>query len=139
MSRYVIGIVLIMLGLSCHSAKDDNTLKFNNYYRQGEQLYSKHCSNCHQVNGSGLGRVYPPINKSDFMTDNFNKVPCLIKYGIDGELLVNGVSFNQAMPGIPTLTDLEIAELTTYIYNSWEHSHGLVDVKSVTKILSDCE
>lgn len=125
---------------SCgQSTTDRNTSnKFTHYFRQGEQLYTQHCSNCHQVNGAGLGRVYPPLNKSDFMEQNFDQVLCLIRYGIDGELVVNGVQYNQAMPGVPTLTNLEIAEIATYIYNSWAHEKGLIDVQSVDKILNAC-
>ena len=29
--------------------------KFEQYYVQGEQLYLKNCSNCHQKTGTGLG------------------------------------------------------------------------------------
>jgi cytochrome c551 len=124
----------------CGQSATDRTLsnKFTQYYRQGEQLYSKHCSNCHQASGTGLGRVYPPIHESDFMNGNFNRVLCLIRHGIEGELTVNGVIYNQAMPGIPSLTDLEVAQIATYIYNTWSHSKGLVDVKDVSRILNEC-
>ena len=73
------------------------------------------------------------------MDQNFEQVICLMKNGIDGELIVNGEEFNQAMPGIPTLTDLEVAEIATYIYNSWSNNKGLVDVKETTRILNTCE
>lgn len=125
------------LMLSCCQSKTDNN-KFTNYYRQGEQLYTKHCSNCHQTNGTGLGRVYPPLHQSDFMEKNFEQVICLMKFGVQGELVVNTVSYNQAMPGIPTLTDLEVAQIATYIYNSWSHNRGIVEVKDTGRILSTC-
>jgi hypothetical protein len=72
------------------------------------------------------------------MEKNFENVICLIRYGIKGELVVNGKSFNQPMPGIPELSDLEIAEIATYIYNKWELKHGIVDVKDVTRIQAKC-
>jgi cytochrome c551 len=126
------------MGAGCQSAQKEDTTKFTNYFRQGELLYSKHCSNCHQENGTGLGRVYPPLNQSDYMENNFEQVLCLMKYGIEGELIVNGKNYNLAMPGIPSLTDLEIAEIATYIYNAWGNKRGLVDVKDVNVILTTC-
>jgi len=113
--------------------------KFEQYYVQGEQLYAKNCSNCHQKNGTGLGLLYPPLNKSDYMQNNFETVVCLLRHGIKGELVVNGNSFNKEMPGIPALTDLEIAEIATFIYNSWSNEHGIVDVSDVSGILATCE
>jgi cytochrome c551 len=111
--------------------KTFSNTKFDQYYLQGEQLYAKNCSNCHQKNGTGLGLLFPPLNKSDFMDNNFEKVICLMKNGVQGELIVNGKNFNKKMPGIPSLTDLEIAEIATYIYNTWEHKRGLVDVNAI--------
>jgi cytochrome c551 len=113
--------------------------KFRQYYVHGQQLYEKHCSNCHQKNGTGLGRVYPPLNNSDFMDRHFEEVICLIRFGRSGELFVNGRQFNQPMKGVPTLSDLEIAEIATYIYNTWDHERGLQEVKNISKILADCK
>jgi hypothetical protein len=42
------------------------------------------------------------------------------------------------MHGISNLTDIEIAEITTYIYNTWTHERGLIDVKETTAILAAC-
>lgn len=117
---------------------NETSAKFQQYYNQGEFLYQKHCSNCHQKTGTGLGRVYPPLHQSDYMENNFNNVICLIRNGKKGELTVNKVSFNQPMPGVQTLTDLEIAEIVTYIYNTWDHKRGMVEVKEVSKILESC-
>lgn len=129
---------LMLFTLSCDRAKQQNDNKFTNYFRQGELLYTKHCSNCHQADGSGLGRLYPPLKQSDYMNENFEQVLCLMRNGIRGELTVNGVQYNQAMPGVPTLTDLEIAEIATYIYNAWGNERGLVDVKEAERILNTC-
>ena len=125
----------LLLLMSCNS----NENKLQQYSRQGEELYLKHCSNCHQKNGSGLGLVYPPVDVSDFVDSRMADVVCLIEHGKQGELKVNGKSFNMAMPGIPALTDLEIAEITTYLYNNWGRENGLIDVHDVTRILKKCK
>ena len=133
----------LLLAVSCQlsacTQKNDSSPKFKQYFARGEQLYLQHCSNCHQKNGAGLGLVYPPLDTSDYMQNYLENVVCLIRNGKSGELIVNGESYNQSMPGIPTLTDLEIAEITTYIYNSWAHQQGIVDVNQVSKILSSCD
>jgi mono/diheme cytochrome c family protein len=131
----------LLFAIACSSkpgSPDTSSPKFKQYYVQGEKLYTKYCSNCHQAEGTGLARVYPPLNKSDFMDAHFNDVVCLIRYGIEGELVVNGIQFNQPMKGIPALSDLEIAEITTYIYNAWEHQKGITEVREVTSILNSC-
>lgn len=139
------GVLLLLAYLfliSCNPKAENSqqrSTKFQQYYIQGEQLYIQHCSNCHQKNGKGLGLVYPPLDTSDYMNSHFNDVLCLIKNGKSGELLVNGKSYNQAMPGIPSLTDIEIAEIATYIYNTWTHDRGIVDVSDAASILKTCD
>lgn len=127
--------------LSCSSNPDSgktSSSKFKQYYFQGEQLYKKFCSNCHQNNGSGLGRLYPPLNTSDFMENNFEEVICLMRYGKSGPMFVNGLQYNHPMKGISTLSDLEIAEIATYIFNTWKHERGIVEVKDAARILQVC-
>lgn len=119
---------------SC-SSKD---MKVQQYTRYGEELYIKHCSNCHQRDGKGLGLVYPPVDISDFIDNDLARTICLIEFGTAGEMMVNGKSYNKPMPGLPTLTDLEIAEIATYLYNSWGRNKGIVEIKVVTKALEDC-
>lgn len=114
-------------------------VKFDQYYVKGEQLYIANCSNCHQKTGTGLGLVYPPLNKSDFIDNNMNEVLCLIRNGKSGELAVNGKIYNQAMPPNPNLTDLDIAEIATYIYNSWERKKGIIEVTRVSSVLNECD
>ena len=112
--------------------------KFKIYYVEGQRLYNQYCSNCHSITGNGLGQLYPPLIKSDYMAANINKVFCLMKYGISDSIKVNGVVYNRTMFGVPSLTELEIAEIATYIYNSWGNEKGYVDVSTVSKAMKDC-
>lgn len=127
-------ICAVLLLVTC-SRRD---AQFRQYYVQGEALYVKHCANCHQKNGEGLGLLYPPVNRSDYMDHYYEDVICLMKYGKQGEIVVNGDVYNQPMPGIPTMTDLEIAELATYLYNNWSRERGLISVTDVSPILQQC-
>jgi mono/diheme cytochrome c family protein len=113
--------------------------KFQQYYAQGQVLYEKNCSNCHQKNGKGLGLLYPPLAESDYFEKNFNASLCLMKYGARGKIIVNGKEFNKPMPGVPSLTELEIAEIATYINNSWGRQNEMVEISQVTSVLNECE
>lgn len=132
---WLVACSLWLVGCGQSSTKDT---KFQQYFVQGEQLYLKNCSNCHQKKGGGLGRVYPPLNKSNYMDQHFDEVICSMKYGKEGEIVVNGKKFNKPMKGIASLTDLEIAEIATYIYNTWQHQRGIVEIKEVSEVLKKC-
>jgi mono/diheme cytochrome c family protein len=52
---------------------------------------------------------------------------------------VNGISFNKVMQPIPALSDIEIAEIATYLYNTWNRHEGIVEVQHVSKVLTSCD
>ena len=126
-------------GTDIYSGMDSKTkTRMQQYYRIGKNLYLTHCSNCHQADGKGLGKLYPPLAKSDYLMKDPIRTACIIKNGIQGELEVNGVVYNQPMPAHDNLTNIEIAEIITYISNSWGNKSGLHDVNTIEKAVKDC-
>lgn len=113
-------------------------MHYSQYIVYGRQLYVTHCSNCHQEDGSGLGRLIPPLAKSDYMLENISRTVCLIKYGLQGSIIVNEEEYHQEMPANEKLTALEIAQITTYIMNSWGNEKGYISVKDAIDYLEEC-
>lgn len=118
------------------SARDQVRLK--QYRVQGAKVYATYCSNCHQQDGKGLASLYPPLANSDYLLENLPRAACIIKNGQNKEIVVNGVAYYQMMPANP-ITNLEIAEVLTYIGNTWGNEAGLIGVKDVDKWLKECE
>jgi hypothetical protein len=73
------------------------------------------------------------------MDAHFSEVICGMKYGIQGEVIVNGIMYQQAMPGVLSLTELELAEIATYVFNSWGRERGIVEGMEIKAILDSCD
>ena len=136
--RYFAWFLLLLWSCGGNGGKEDNTVRFRQYYVQGQQLYEQHCSNCHQADGQGFAKLYPPLAQSDYMLADMGHTVCLIKYGMEGEIIVNEKKYNQPMPANTQLTNIEIAEIATYISNAWGNQHGLISVKEVNTLLKQC-
>ncbi len=121
------------------SAGSEDDVKLQQYMVAGKEIYKTYCLACHQSEGQGLAKLYPPLAKSDFLAANPDKAACGIRNGQFEPITVNGVKYTQVMPPIPTLSDLEIAEVVTYVSNSWGNNAGLIGVKQVTEWLNNCE
>ncbi|GAB4012998.1 cytochrome c [Spirosoma sp. KCTC 42546] len=137
MIQYPKGLLLIVTLVSLFSCQSEEEMKRERYITEGILVYKNNCANCHQSKGEGLAALYPPIAHSDFLKDK-NRVICLIRYGQQGPIVVNGKPYNRPMPPQPQLSDLEVAELATYIYNEWGNETKLTDVKTVKPILEKC-
>jgi hypothetical protein len=51
--------------------------------------------------------------------------------------MVNGEKYNQAMPANPNLKPLEIAQISTYLYNIWGMNEGVIVSSDVEKYLKN--
>lgn len=103
-----------------------------------EQLYQAKCASCHMDKGEGLKKLIPPLAGADYLART-EELACLIKNGIEGEMLVNGVSYNQPMPGNPELTDIQISNLINYIRNEWGNKYPYISPQEVKKQLENCK
>ncbi len=116
----------------------DTQIRLEQYIVQGMSLYKANCANCHGAEGQGLARLYPPLAGSDYLLADLKRAACLIKNGQQGEISVNGVVYNQMMPANKTLDPIEIAEIITYVTNSWGNNAGLTPVNAVSSWMLKC-
>jgi mono/diheme cytochrome c family protein len=114
-------------------------IRFKQYIVNGQRSYTVHCANCHGKEGEGIGKLFPPVAKSDYLMNNLDKLSCIIKYGQKGEIVVNGISYNMEMPAQAQLSPIEIAEISTFIANSWGNEGGFISVNDVRKNLENCD
>ena len=138
---------IITLFISCGPGSGNKTYekldaakqaKFEKYLIQGKSIYNSSCVNCHQQNGAGLKKLIPPLANSDYLKNNQENIVCLIRYGAKVPISVNEVTYEPTMPAHPQLTDLEIAEVITYINNSWGNELGFIEARQVTRWLKQC-
>ena len=86
----------------------------------GRRLFTI-CAACHQPTGRGLPNLFPPLAGSDFLNADKNRAIQIVINGRQGEVIVNGTKFNNNMPGFP-LADQDVANVLTYVYNSFGNS-----------------
>jgi len=109
-----------------------------NTYSQGERLYSAHCANCHMDDGTGLAKLIPPLKKSDYLKLNQDLIACIIRHGQKGEITVNGIQYDQEMPG-KKYTEIQINNMINYINSAWENDIQAVTIVQTQKRLRECK
>ena len=92
---------------------------------RGSEIYTDFCISCHLPSGEGVERVFPPLAKSDFLFKNREASIRGIKYGQQGEITVNGKTYNGSMTSLG-LEDDEIADVMNYITNSWGNKNDKI-------------
>ena len=102
----------------------------------GKQTYMQTCFACHQAEGQGVAGAFPPLSKSDYLNADVDRAIGVVLNGLTGEITVNGEKYNSVMTR-QNLTDEEIANVLTYVYNSWDNSEQVVTPEMVNKVRSN--
>ncbi|WP_026777432.1 copper-containing nitrite reductase [Polaribacter sp. Hel_I_88] len=101
--------------------------------KDGKQVYMNTCFACHQAEGQGIPNAFPPLAKSDYLNADVERAIGVVLNGLTGEITVNGKKYNSVMTR-QTLTDEEVADVMTYVYNSWGNNKTNVSIKTVQEV-----
>jgi nitrite reductase (NO-forming) len=100
---------------------------------RGKKVFLTSCFACHMANGEGLPGVFPPLAKSDYLAADKERAIKVVLKGLSGPITVNGKPYNNMMPP-QEYTDDQVADVLTYVMNSWGNALGAVSATEVRKV-----
>ncbi|WP_245611710.1 copper-containing nitrite reductase [Nevskia soli] len=116
------------------AAEASGTLTKEQQIKAGEARFTGTCSVCHQGNGQGLPNVFPPLAGSDFLMADKKRAIGIVLNGLNGKITVNGNGFDSVMPPMSQLNDDELANILTFVRNSWGNSGDAVSADEVKEL-----
>ncbi len=103
---------------------------------RGKKVFLSSCFACHMANGEGLPNVFPPLAKSDFLKADTNRAIKSVIKGLSGPITVNGKPYNNMMPA-QELNDDQVADVLTYVMNTWGNDYGVVTPADVKRVRNE--
>lgn len=129
-SIVLVGILIV----ACGSKEKEQNEKLKASIERGAAVYKDFCVVCHGANGEGIAHTFPPLAKSDYLLNNRTESIRAIKFGQTGKIVVNGITYNNAMAPLG-LYDEEIADVMNYITNSWTNKNDqMITVEEVAEL-----
>lgn len=101
---------------------------------RGKEVYDANCMSCHQENGQGLPGSFPTLVNKTYVGGDKKKLIGIMIHGLEGEITVEGQQYNNVMAAYEYLTDQQIADVLTYVRNSFGNKYSQVtpaEVKAV--------
>ena len=80
-------------------------------------------------------RLIPPVAATDYVAQHRAELPCLVRKGMNGAVVVNGVEYNQVMPGHEDLTDSQITNLLNFVQRSWGNQNQPYTIREASELL----
>jgi len=97
-------------------------------HERGSEVYAVTCIACHQPDAKGLAGAFPPLDGSEWVVGDPSVPIRVVINGLAGPVTVAGQKFASVMPAHTELTDLQIADVLTYVRQNWSN-----DATSVTE------
>jgi mono/diheme cytochrome c family protein len=100
----------------------------------GRKVYESICLACHMADGSGVPGMHPPLAKTEWVTGDKERLITITIQGLSGKIEVNGRVYNSVMPPNGHLSNREIADVLTYIRQSFGNDASEVTEEEVQKV-----
>ncbi len=104
----------------------------------GKQIYQTYCVACHLMDGKGDGSRFPPLDSSEYVVGDKNRLINILLNGLQQSITVNGKQYNGLMPSHSFLSDTDLALVLTYIRQNFNNRSSSVtagEVAAARKIL----
>lgn len=112
--------------MSFHQSTPDKTMM-----QRGKKVYDTYCLTCHQADGAGVPRMNPPLIKTTYVLGDKKRLINIILKGFNESVEINGDYYDNPMPAQPQLNDQQIADVLTYVRNSFGNKASVVTLSEV--------
>lgn len=111
-----------------------NTISAQNM-SNGKKIYETRCLVCHQADGGGVPNMNAPLDGSSNVVGNdIARMVKIIRGGYNEKVALDGYYYSNAMTANPDLKDQDIADVLSYIRNSWSNKASKVTLAQVQKV-----
>ncbi|WP_372935320.1 c-type cytochrome [Mariniphaga sediminis] len=100
----------------------------------GKKVYDAVCLACHMADGSGVPGMFPPLAQTDWVLEDKERLIHITLEGLSGKIIVNGEEYNSIMPPNSHLSDKQIADVLTYIRQSFGNDASEITIEEVQKV-----
>lgn len=97
----------------------------------GEQLYNTYCVACHLNDGKGDGLRFPPLDSSEYVLGDKDRLINILLNGLNQPITVKGKQWNNVMPSHSFLTDEQIAMTLTFIRSNFGNNAPAITTEEV--------
>ncbi|WP_153797505.1 DUF7133 domain-containing protein [Foetidibacter luteolus] len=124
------------------AANAGNFERLAKQFPRGAKVYQSVCQTCHGADGNGVTALAPPLNTSDWVLGDKNKLLPIVLYGLTGPVKVAGKLYKAPeisgdMPGIGAndeFSDEDIAQVLSFVRNAWNNKASKINAADVTAV-----
>ena len=103
---------------------------------RGQKVYLKVCLSCHMADGGGVPHMNPPLSQSSYVVGDKAKIIYIVLHGLETREPIDDEYYSNNMAAHTDLNNQQIADVLTYIRNSFGNKASAVSVAEVKAVRS---
>ena len=107
------------------------TLPEQQRVQAGEAVYARVCAACHQLDGTGMAGLAPPLRDSEWVLGSTERLLRIALHGIKGPLEVGRTTWSLEMPGQGHLGDVDLAAVLSYVRRAFGHRGATLEQSEI--------
>ena len=129
-------IILIFLCFTMVFAQPPKAtpVKLTDTFKRGKKVYAKVCLSCHQMDGGGVPKLNPPLIKTSYVSEDKSKLIYIVLNGMTDRIPIDNEYYSNNMASHKDLTDQEIADVLTFVRNSFGNNSSVVTIAEVKAV-----
>lgn len=131
MKKWMMLCLILVSGMGMMVSSQAGNTQMKTTMARGKLVYDRYCLTCHQADGGGVPRMNPPITNTEYVLGNKQRLIGIVLNGLNVPLEINGEEYENPMASHAFLKDQQIADVLTYIRNSFGNKASAVTVAEV--------
>jgi mono/diheme cytochrome c family protein len=101
---------------------------------RGGKVYYQQCLSCHQADGGGVQSMNPPLTRTKWVLGDRTQLIQIVLNGMTLKTEINGDTYHNVMASHSDLSDQQIADVLTYVRNSFGNKAGAITMAQVKAV-----
>jgi len=134
--KLLVSVLFLMLCTAGLHAQVRHQFGLSASVANGKKFYLQYCVTCHQADGKGVPTLNPPLINTSYVLGDKIKLIQIVLNGFNEDVQINGQTYSNNMTPHAFMKDQEIADVLTYVRNSFGNKASQVSVKLVKNVRS---
>ena len=101
---------------------------------RGQKVYEKVCLSCHMADGGGVPHLNPPLSQTSYALGDKSKIIYIVLHGMTDRIPIDDEFYSNNMAAHTDLNDQQIADVLTYVRNSFGNKASAVTAAEVKAV-----
>jgi mono/diheme cytochrome c family protein len=142
MTRLITTVAFALMAIGASSqvkkkvsaGKTSRNSAFQQTMLRGKAVFDKTCITCHQKDGGGVMNLNPPLIQTTYVLGDKSKLINIVLKGLNKEIEIEGDTYTNPMPAQANLTDQQVADVLTFIRNSFKNKASVITPAEVSAV-----